>query len=240
MTAAPQPADPSHSQGARAEEIVNWYFRLNGFLQISGFVLHSDEPRRLISDADILGVRFPFSRESIRRIRMTDDRWLSEVCRPAQVLFVLGEVKVTVCGVNGPWTDRERGGMEKVIERIGFAPEEMTSEIASSMYNQLCWQNDNYRIQYVSVGERKNHELSKRYPQLKQLTWDDIAHFLFERFQSFGPFKGSHPQWGRFGSAFAKAHVQDRINNATSTSEFLKSYIREGFSEGQELKAPKK
>jgi hypothetical protein len=227
--------EPSTGQGRRAEEVANWYFRLNGFLQIPGFVLHSEVRRQQISDADILGVRFPFSHETLHEVRMTDDRWISQSTLPGQVLFVIGEVKVGKCGVNGPWTDRTRGGMEKVIRRIGFAPDEMTQAIADSLYNQLVWQNDDFAVQYVAIGASSNHELSTRFRKLKQLVWPEIAAFLFERFGGFGPIKGVPTQWPRFGKEFARAVERREIRHVNDASDFVQQYIENG---PQGLKRP--
>ena len=33
-------------RGRRAEDIASWYFRLNGFLAISGFIVHPDQRRQ--------------------------------------------------------------------------------------------------------------------------------------------------------------------------------------------------
>lgn len=227
MTSTP-PRDSTHRRGRRAEEVANWYFRLNGFLQIPGFVLHSDQPRRPITDADVLGVRFPYSQEFLRDIRMTDDRWLSEVTYPGQTLVVIAEVKTSTCNVNGPWTDRDRGGMEKVVRRIGFAPENMTNEIAKSLYETLHWHNDDYRVQYVAVGRQTNHELTRHRPNLRQLTWADVAAFMWERFSSFGEIKGTSTQWPVFGKRFAAAVNQGQITHASEAADFVGLYIQEG------------
>jgi hypothetical protein len=53
-------------RGERAEDIASWYFRLNGFLSIPGFVIHPDECRRHPrTEADLMGGRFPHSTENI-------------------------------------------------------------------------------------------------------------------------------------------------------------------------------
>jgi hypothetical protein len=223
-----QVPEPSRDQGQRAEDVANWYFRLNGFLQIPGYVLHSDVSRQQITDADVLGVRFPYSQITLREIRMTDDRWITQITALGRVLFVIGEVKVATCRVNGPWTDRSRLGMEKVIRRIGFAPDEMTSDITECLYNDLFWQNDDFAVQYVAVGAATNHDLSRRYRKLKQLTWSDIAAFLFERFTGFGQIKGVPTQWPRFGKDFARAIERSEIRHASDATDFVQRYIELG------------
>lgn len=222
--------DRSRGQGRRAEEVASWYFRLNGFLQIPGFVLHSDAPRRPITDADILGVRFAHSQEFLRGVRMTDDRWLSEVTYPNQTLLIIAEVKASLCQVNGPWTSRDSGGMEKVISRIGFAPDDMTQNIAASLYNMLHWQNDDFRVQYVCIGKTANHDLTRRYRELRQLTWDAIASFLYERFSSFGLIKGAPQGWPQFARLFANAVIRGQVKHSSAAADFVKEYIEGGPS----------
>lgn len=221
---APHREDTSNERGQRAEEVANWYFRLNGFLQIPGFVLHSDEARRQISDADIVGVRFPYSGESLRGIRMIDDRWVQQLSSPRKILFVIAEVKAKGCKLNGSWTNDMQGGMERVIDRIGFAPEAMTAEIAKSMYDTLNWENSDFCMQYVTIGSQKNHDL-RRFPKLVQLTWEDIAAFLFERFHGFGAIKGVHNQWPPFGQHFAREfyHIAHAGDALTCVSEYINS-----------------
>ncbi|MEO2015171.1 MAG: hypothetical protein ABGZ53_12445 [Fuerstiella sp.] len=228
MTPASSRDRISEQQGKRAQEVATWYFRLNGFLHIPEYVLHSDQQGRAVTDADLLGVRFPYSHVSIRDITMVDDRWVSEVTYPGQTLIVIAEVKTGKCHVNGPWTDPKREGMEKVVRRIGFVKEEMIPEITKKLYDTLHWYNDDFRVQYVAVGERTNHELTRRYRALKQLTWADIAHFLFERFHSFGTVKGIHDQWPRFGREFARAVERCGVTHAQQAAEFIETYISEG------------
>jgi hypothetical protein len=48
------------------ESLAYWYFRLNGFLPLTNFVLHRpDAPRRHNADSDLLAVRFPHVFEEI-------------------------------------------------------------------------------------------------------------------------------------------------------------------------------
>lgn len=209
--------------------MASWYFRLNGFLQTPGFVLHSDQARRAITDADILGVRFPYSRELLERSGMADDRWLSTITSPDQTLFVIAEIKKSLCQVNESWTDRQRGAMEKVIRRIGFAREEMVQGIAKGLYDTMRWQNDHFMVQFVAMGERTNHKQGQRYPFLKQLTWSEVAAFMYDRFRNFGEMKGVHSQWPKFGQEFARAMQRGWISHPSQANEFVARYIDSGL-----------
>ncbi len=53
------------------EELAYWYLRLNGFFLIDDFVLHNaDLVSSQNADADVIGIRNPFT---IERIGMNDD-----------------------------------------------------------------------------------------------------------------------------------------------------------------------
>ncbi len=50
------------------EKVAYWYFRLNGFLQIENFVIHSKRRSSQRTDADLLAVRFPYRAEGARAL----------------------------------------------------------------------------------------------------------------------------------------------------------------------------
>jgi hypothetical protein len=53
--------------GIKTEKLVYWYLRLNGFLTIENFVVHPDQSREQRTDVDIIGVRFPFRAELLKK-----------------------------------------------------------------------------------------------------------------------------------------------------------------------------
>ena len=82
-------------KGNRAEEVAQWYFRLNGFMSIPGFVVHPDQPRNFArTDADLLGVRFPFSSEILDNKNMGSGLW-SNVGNCSTILLSL-----ELCGIS--------------------------------------------------------------------------------------------------------------------------------------------
>lgn len=217
--------------GKRAEEVALWYFRLNGFFSIPGFVLHSSNlPRRNITEADLLAVRFPHSREELRDIWMNDDRWVQNIAATGKTLFVIAEVKTAHCSVNGPWTDPRKAGMERVIKRFGFIDDdEEVNKAAKDMYDRLRCVTDDAVVQYVCIGSRVVQKVRGRvYPDLVQLTWDGVADFLYERFKAFGNLKGSHPQWGVFGERYANAIGGGEIHNSHHSQNAVQCYLETG------------
>ena len=214
-----------------AEHVASWYFRLNGFLSIPGFILHPDAVRRNpMTEADLIAVRFPHSREVIGGRPMIDDGCLLRLATNEQVLFLLVEVKLDLCNINGHWSDSKKGNMQRVVRRLGFARDDEIEEIAVSMYNNLRWENQQTVLQYVAVGKRQNDGRGRQYPRLLQVTWDEIADFLYERFRQFPeklPEGGRpvHSQWPDFGRAYGRGFRL--MNNSQQSLEFVSEYIEQ-------------
>lgn len=157
--------------GLRAEGVASWYFRLNGFLCMPGFVVHLDQDKaertedgRHIyqrTEADLIGVRFVNSKEIIFAFDgekvMVDDSFITVLCPlKKEALFVLVEVKTGLCMMNGPWTNRRKENMQRVIRRLGFAlDEDQVQEIADDMYTTGRYEDEHYVMQYICVGNEK-------------------------------------------------------------------------------------
>lgn len=223
--------DQTMLMGERAEQVASWYFRLNGFLSIPGYVVHPDTPRRFPrTEADLMAVRFPRSVEKINQIPMRDDRCITELTNPSQTLFVLIEVKSDLCRINGPWSREEEGNMQRAIGRLGFADDAELDAIAEEMYRSLRWESNDYVLQYVAVGKRRNDGLANRYPALVQITWKDIGKFLYRRFKEFpeklGVGEPVHSQWPIFGRTYGE-YSQVATTRARS-GKAIETYIQTG------------
>jgi len=227
-------------RGKRAEEVASWYFRLNGFLTIPGFVVHPDQLRRFPrTEADLLGVRFPYSREFISDRQMNDDALLAGIDNSGhRTVFVLVEVKTDLCNINGPWSNRDEKNVHRVLRRLGFAEESLVNEIAESMYDTARWEDGATVLQYVCVGARKNDGKQRQFPNLVQINWSEVAEFLWARFAAF-PEKlpdgrPVHEQWPDFGQEYGEwvnrmryANAQPADTNVRSLSA-VSSYISSG------------
>jgi hypothetical protein len=158
--------EENRKKGERAENLANWYFRMNGFLSIPGFIVHLDRrqahapadgyPRHARTEADFMGVRFPYSREKVGGHLMEGDAELTKLATPSKTLFILVEVKASQCRMNGPWTNRDAKNMQRVIRRLGFAEERKIEDIAIAMYDKARWEDGDFVLQYICVGGRKN------------------------------------------------------------------------------------
>lgn len=200
----------AYERGQRAEEVASWYFRLNGFLSIPGFILHPDRTQRYPqTEADLIAVRFPYSAEIIGGRSMDDDNIVIQLDSDSKrIVFVLVEVKVDLCRINGPWSERSRGNMQRVIRRLGFVQEGEIDNIAADMYDNLRWENQTFVLQYIAVGSRRNESLQERHPKLVQITFDEMSDFFLKRFQDFPeklPTGPIHIQWPNFGRYYGEA-----------------------------------
>lgn len=148
------------AKGERAEQVASWYFRLNGFFSVPGYIVHPDQTKeRPYAEADLIAVRFPHSVEKIKDFPMRDDPCLIRLANSEQTLFVLVEVKAGQCSINASWEEEWRGNIQRVVRRLGFTEEHNVESVAEQMYQSLRWENDNYILQYLVVGRDHNPQL---------------------------------------------------------------------------------
>ena len=107
--------------GNKFEQLASWYLRLNGYLTVPNFILHPNTPGSERTEADLLAVRFPYSREVAGSLIERDDT-LS--CQDERIDFIIAEVKSGVCCLNGPWIKSKAGNMQYVLKWFGMIEEE--------------------------------------------------------------------------------------------------------------------
>jgi len=246
-TRTPERKNRDRQVGRRAEEVASWYFRLNGFLCLPGFVVHLDQdkaertedgtPVYQRTEADLIGVRFVESKEIIfsfgNQKAMIDDHVLTNLCPSTkEALFVLVEVKSGLCMMNGPWTNRRKENMQRVIRRLGFAlDEDQVQEIADDMYTTGRFEDEHYVMQYICVGNEKNHGINYQHKNVSQINWVEIGNFLIERFKSFPektPDGQVHEQWPEFGKTFGRWISLQLRTGGTVDPTVIYRYIQTG------------
>ncbi|NKE68613.1 hypothetical protein RAMLITH_22590 [Ramlibacter sp. RBP-2] len=185
-------AHDARHMNIRSERLAHWFFRLNGFLTISNFVVHVDEGVGQHTDVDVLGVRFPHRAEN--QVRPMPDHPL--FAGNARMQVVLAETKRTLCRLNRAWTEPGRGNLERVLSAAGFyAPAQMPA-VAAALYERGFWADLGSSARLVAVGEEHNRDLARRYPNVEQLFWrTDVLPFIHERFWAYRHEKRMHPQW---------------------------------------------
>ena len=189
------------------EALVYWYLRLNGFLTITNFIVHPDQGRNQETDADILGVRFPYRAENLNRPMKDHEAITGE---PGKIHMVIGEVKTGLCDLNGPWTKPERRNMLRVLKAIGILQSREAETAAKSLYEVGYYTNQRYRISLLCVGRERNAQITEKDPVVPQLLWIDILPFIYERFKSYRNEKVSHQQWDADGHKLWNAFEESR------------------------------
>jgi hypothetical protein len=180
----------------QAEQLAYWYLRLNGFLTIPGFVVHPDHGRNQETDVDLVGVRFPYRAENLLR-PMEDDSRFASVGDKTLVAFV--EVKLGSMRLNGPWTNKSRNNMLRVLRAIGPLGQEESRIAAKVVYEHGLYRNQLYQISLVCIGSRINTDIKESHPAVEQITWEDTTRFIYGRFRAYRNEKRSHGQWDHNG-----------------------------------------
>jgi hypothetical protein len=187
------------SQRLHPEKVAYWYFRLNGFLQIENFVVHPARNGGQRTDADLLAVRFPFRAE--RLFDDPDDIMQDDAQRLALsadlIDVVIAEVKTNQpCTLNGPWTNPDRQNVHRVLAALGCIPSESIASAANNLYETGVFQDGHrLRIRLVAVGFIQDQGLRDRYPAVRQLIWDEVLTFMWERFRRYRRQKKDVDQW---------------------------------------------
>jgi hypothetical protein len=114
------------------------------------------------------------------------------------------------CTLNGPWTDKEHQNVNRVLAAIGCLPHGVIDEAAARIYQCGIFEHEGYRIRLISVGRAGNPEIAERFPQVEQITWEQILSFIWSRFHKYRRQKTQVQQWDRQGLLLK--HLSDRIS----------------------------
>lgn len=198
------------------EDLAYWYFRLNGFFTILNFIVHPDKGMGQRTDVDIFGVRFPY-RSELLCDPMVDSEEFLEISKP---YIVIVEVKKDRCGLNGPWTKKEKENMQRVLRALGVFKLDIIDNVAKSLYENGYFENEVYYVSLFCVGKRENPEYLKQFPKVPQLTWEKVAHFIYNRFSKYREQKYSHSQWDNVGKK-----IWDLFEQSKNEEEYLKKIL---------------
>jgi hypothetical protein len=202
------------------ERVAYWYFRLNGFLQIENFVVHPERRGGQRTDADLLGVRFPFRAERLfddPNDIMADDAQNLRLSGDL-IDMVIAEVKTNrPCTLNGPWTQHDRRNVHRVLAAIGCLPPNLIEKTASDIYRTGSHRtNTPLRIRLVAVGRVRSDELAARYPEVTQLIWAEMLTFVWNRFDRYRQQKTQVDQWAPDGRT-----IKDLADRSKDAQDFV-------------------
>lgn len=195
-----QPTKPPPS--IEPERVAYWYFRLNGFFQIENFVVHPKLSGPQRTDADLIGVRFPYRAE--RLIDNPTDLMLDDIDRlklsDHRVDVVIAEIKTGRCDLNGPWTNDEDQNIHRVLAAIGCLPRNEIEAAANALYTTALFDDQQYlRVRLILIGREANTKIAKKYAGITQVTWTEVLSFIWRRFDRYRRQKAQVDQWDATG-----------------------------------------
>jgi hypothetical protein len=169
------------------EWLCLWYLRLNGYFTLPNFYAHGRYGP--LTEVDILGVRFPYSKE------FPDDPALEIPKDGIDVVFAEAKTR-QVESLNGPWSSPEKGALDYVLKRVGIAPLEEVAHLAKQLYAKR-------RVQTKGVTRitvRVNcfcESISKALlaEGVTFLPWNHVLEFVHGRFNGNDRLKADHEAW---------------------------------------------
>ncbi len=188
----------------KTEQLAYWFFRLNGCLNLTNFLIH-DQPGREGTDVDVLAVRFPHRHELIMSGNPMKDHSVFDL--GGKIDLVIAEVKLGQCNLNGPWTKPVRQNMHRVLYAVGAYPEDQVKIIAIELYQNQYYEDDGIRCRLFALGRNKSVDLN---PNVVQLRWSDILGFIHRRFIKYEKYKTQHCQWDETGEYLFRTATQFR------------------------------
>lgn len=208
------------------DSVAYWYFRLNGFFQFENFVVHPEKKRDgQRTEADILGVRFPFRAERLidepRNVMKDDAEKLGLSQNKIEV--VIAEVKRNEpCKLNGPWTDKSRKNIQRVLAAMGCLHHDRLEMAAEDLYTVGVHESDPLlRVRLIAIGREVSREPNTMLPQVTQLVWNDILAFIWRRFKQHKGQKRDVNQWNEPGKRI-KRLADDSTDEDTFVLEAMK------------------
>lgn len=212
------------------EKVAYWYFWLNGFLQIENLVVHPNRRGRQRTDADLLAVRFPHRAELLLDLDqpMQDDA--NTLALSADLIdVVIAEVKTNQpCTLNGPWTLEDRQNVHRVLAAIGCLPQAGIEPAARDIYRDGHHERDGLRVRLIAVGRDRNGDLEKSHPRIAQVTWAQILHFIWDRFDKYRHQKKQVDQWDAQG-----LHLKRLADSCQDAEAFVdQAYAKMGLRRG--------
>ena len=178
------------------EKIAYWFFRLNGCLNLTNFLVHHERKDREGTEVDVLGVRFPYRNELALSGRSMDDHEIFTE-REQKIDIIVADATTGDCKVNDSWIKPEKLNMERILFALGIFPKKRAEAIAVKLYEELYYDDDPaFRVNIYALGRKKNADLP---PVVLQLTWEEVLLFIHHRFVTFDDYKRQHDQWDTTG-----------------------------------------
>jgi len=202
--------------GKRAEILVSWYLRFNGYFPIQNFILHDagkkKQPGGQLTDTDILAVRLPFTVEKIQRKMKNDDiivtpHILLDVKEGVLDFIIVEVTSKDECKFN--WFDNNGKSIKAenisyVLRRFGWWQDKKIKKISETLSSKYYFSEKikiddselTSQIRFLCIGRNKKPDFA-----LKQITFIEVLTYLKSLFSCYGcrddnkKILSDHKQW---------------------------------------------
>jgi hypothetical protein len=172
---------------------------------LEDFVIHDETSANQRTDADLLGVRFAFRRENYLK-PMIDHPPVAN-CK-SFVNVVIAEVKSSGCELNGPWTDRGKQNVQRVLRAIGCFPDNEIEKVAAAVYRTGRYESHDVTCRLLAFGDREGKLAIRNVPQI---LFNEMLIFIHARIREYRDQKKSVGNWSSDGQEIHR--LADTISN---------------------------
>lgn len=172
-----------YKPGRRVEILCAWYLRFHGYLNAPHFILQRPNGTQY-TDADILGVRFPYSKEDV--VTGGPDPALG--IRNDLIDCVIGECSAGDAKLNEPWQENFQRNLMYVLRWIGIWRDEELESIYEGVEHSgrfaYEWERDSqrYRVRFLFFS---NGAIPTRLMNADNINLFGILNYLSRRFRCF-------------------------------------------------------
>ena len=170
----------------KAETLVQWYLRFNGYFTVENFIVHAGDDSARISrqvvgnhtETDVLGIRHKHTREVSGSLYVAND-FLLQIENAPDVDFVIAEVKTgNQDKPNKIWSEGNVSVIAYIIRFAGFVEkEEEINELSKlvAQNGEYTHSSNKYSIRLLIFSES---DLNKNWRHLKNIKLVDVVEFL--------------------------------------------------------------
>jgi hypothetical protein len=99
--------------------------------------------------------------------------------------------------------------LNRVLHAIGAFPDTAVPEVAAALYERSYYEGSGYRVRLSTLGRDTNDDLADT---VIQLTWREVAGWVYDRLREYRDIKAQHRQWDSAGKALYEAMVSNWNN----------------------------
>ncbi len=173
--------------GDRAQIVAGWYLRFNGYFLVENFILQDGgfrrQPGGQFTDADILAVRFPHTKEIIKGKNQDIEVQPHRDLRVNNDVtdFIIAEVSSTSCKFN--WINPDSTEqtvdpdfLQYALRRIGYWKQDRLFQVCTAVSQRKSFEDDNRceRVRLLSIGVNCDKALT----DIPQIEFKDIFEYL--------------------------------------------------------------